>query len=374
MQVKQAEVANNWVLILNFLLNPTNGYRINYPPQLNSDNFQGSFGRQVFIYSSNRNIVQTQIRAMQRYQQGLYYQVLLLFIKSLNEEYRHYGRGNPEILIYINNCLIEDEKASLQQRGIKVYTLAVVGPFHHNQGRITIEILREIAQIQSVVNFHNFNIANLESELCGSTKSNKDGRLNQTIFSIFGRINPNSFGRMALQIMVVNDPNIVYAPYNQTAEKLASLAAQIELTGVIGHYSSEMTQMALNFYAEKGIVLINASSTSNDLSRLGESIGFFRLTTQDSINAAQLLQYLAKNLGDVHSRSVAIIYNENSSYSCSYRSAIIDSLEQHQPKFRIESQYGKLGGEFQEIQIYLNTIQDSVDVIILIPDGGIEPN
>ncbi len=57
MHVEQEEIAGNWVKIINFLLNPQNGYKLNPAPQLNSDNFQGSFGRQVFLYPPNQEIV-----------------------------------------------------------------------------------------------------------------------------------------------------------------------------------------------------------------------------------------------------------------------------------------------------------------------------
>ena len=362
MQVDQAKIANNWVLILNFLLNPVNGYKLNPAPQLNSDNFQGSFGRQVFLYPANPELVQLQIKATQRYQQGLYYQALLLFIEAWSKEQTLYGSGNPEICIYINNCLIEYQRRFLEQRGIHIYTLAVVVPFHHNQGRIAAEILRGVAQIQAAVNVQNFNITELETEFCQSAAS---------IFSIFSQGNPHRFDRMALQVMIVNDPNNVYAPYNQTAEKLANLADQINLVAVVGHYSSEMTQTALNFYTEKGIVLVNTSSTSDQLSYLDESIGFFRTTTHDSVSAARLIQYLSEDCG---SQTIAIIYNKNSSYSCSYRTAVRESLKHYPSQFMLHSEYGDLGGAFQAIQTYLNSIQGNVDVIILIPDGGIEPN
>ncbi|PSB16741.1 hypothetical protein C7B76_11200 [filamentous cyanobacterium CCP2] len=387
MQVEQSEIANNWVLILNFLLNPVHGYRLNPSPQLNSDNFQGSFGRQIFLYSNHQKIVQNQIKGSQRYQQGLYYQALLLFVKAWNEEHRLYGKGNPEICIYINNCLIEYRKTFLKKQGIQVYSIAVIVPFHHNQGRVAAEILRGIAQIQSQINFQNFDISTLETEFCEfiehhsdkTGKSRKDAEftiIRPNIFSMFReQANLLTSGKIALQVMVVNDPNNVYDPYNQTAEKLANLAAQLDLIAVIGHYSSEMTRTALNFYAEKGIVLINASSTSSELSDLDENIGFFRVTTPDRVNAAQLIQYLVESIPNSGVRKVAIIYNEKSSYSCSYRAAIKARLDNYQNQFVLQSEYGRLGGEFDEIRSYLLAIrQESVNVIILIPDGGIEPN
>ncbi len=363
MNVEQTEVANNWTLILNFLLNSENGYKLNPAPQLNSDNFQGSFGSQVFLHPSHQTIAQAQIKAIHRYQQGSYYQALLFFAKAWSEEKTLHRRGNPEICIYINNCLVEFQKAFLQQRGIKTYTLAVVVPFHHNQGVIAAEILRGVAQIQSMVNFQQFDSTDLEAEFLSSETED------HSLFSICGR-SRIGFGKVALRIMVVNDPNNVYAPYNQTAEKLANLANEIDLMAVIGHYSSEMTQTALNFYTDKGIVLVNASSTSNQLSQIEDSIGFYRITTQDKINAAQLIRYLAAE----PSQTVAIIYNENSSYSCSYRNSLEESLRQYPEQFKLQSEYKQLGGEVHQLQSYLMKIQDKIDLIILVPDGGIEPN
>lgn len=391
MQLDQGEVANNWALILNFLLHPINGYRLNPALQLNSDNFQGSFGRQIFLYSSNQKIIQNQIKGTQRYQQGLYYQALLLFSKAWNEEQKIYGRGNPEVAIYINNCLIEYQKAFLQKQGVRIYTLAVVVPFHHNQGRIAAEILRGIAQIQSQINFRNFDVTELELEFCQSTgedetlsyrktnsKSNNGASkvISSNLFSLLNsKDNPLTFSGIALRIMIVNDPNNIYDPYNQTAEKLTSLASQLNLVAVIGHYSSEMTQTALSFYSEKGITLVNSSSTSNDLSQLDESTGFFRLTTQDNVNAEYLVHYLAENFADKKLQKVAIIYNENSNYSCSYRAAIKNCLTQHSTQLELQSEYERIGGSFHEIQAYIAAIQqEDINIIILIPDGGIEPN
>ena len=165
MQVYQEQIAGNWVIILNFLLNTNNGYKLNPAPQLNNDNFQGSFGRQIFLYPPNPEIVKFQIEGTQFYQQGLYYQALKCFLWAWKKELEVYGIGNPEILIYINNCLIEYKQSLLQTRGIEVYTLAVVVPFYHNHGHVAAEILRGIAQIQLQLNLPIFDKINLEKEI-----------------------------------------------------------------------------------------------------------------------------------------------------------------------------------------------------------------
>ncbi|MCY7337126.1 MAG: hypothetical protein LH613_13090 [Chamaesiphon sp.] len=57
---KQEEIAGNWARILNFLLDPAQGFRLNPPSQLNDDGFQASFGREIFLYPPDHNIVKLQ--------------------------------------------------------------------------------------------------------------------------------------------------------------------------------------------------------------------------------------------------------------------------------------------------------------------------
>ena len=365
MQVDQEQIAGNWVMILNFLLNPNNGYKLYPAPQLNNDNFQGSFGRQIFLYPPNQEIVQLQVEGTQFYQQGLYYQALKCFLSAWKKELENYGMGNPEVLIYINNCLIEYKKSLLQQRGIETYTLAVVVPFYHNQGHVAAEILRGIAQIQLQVNLQIFDRFLLSKEI------NLDDIRPNTFFTL-----NNAGKQICLKILIVNDPNNLYDPYNQTAENLANLASQLNLIAIIGHYSSEMTKKALHFYSRKGLLLVNSSSTSNELSHLsmGERLSFFRLTTQDSINATQLGHYLTEKSSS-DSIKISIIYNKNSSYSTSYRTVIKEYLEQSRKQFIFLEDCNYLSENYYQIQAYLEYIQQNgVDIIIIIPDGGLEPN
>lgn len=366
MQVDQEQIAGNWVIILNFLLNTNNGYKLNPAPQLNNDNFQGSFGRQIFLYPPNPEIVKLQIEGTQFYQQGLYYQALKCFLQAWKKELEIYGIGNPEILIYINNCLIEYKQSLLQTREIAVYTLAVVVPFYHNHGHVAAEILRGIAQIQLQLNLSIFDQIHLEKEI------NLEDIRPHTFFTLNNTVHP-----LALRILIVNDPNNLYASYNQTAENLANLASQLNLMAIIGHYSSEMTKKALQVYSQKGLVLINSSSTSNELSYLsvGESLSFFRLTTQDSINAKKLSEYLKNILAVKSQPKVAIIYNKNSSYSNSYRNSIKEYLEEHEKSFILLSECSYISENYYQVQKYIEDIkQKEVDIIIIIPDGGIESN
>jgi len=366
MQVDQEEIAGKWVKILNFLLNLNSDYKLNPAPQLNNDNFQGSFGRQIFLYPPNQEIVRLQIEGTHFYQQGLYYQSLKCFLCAWKKEREIYEAGNPEVLIYINNCLIEDRQSILHEQGIEIHTLAVVVPVYHNQGQVAAEILRGIAQIQLQVNLQTLEKILLDEEMDLAAIKPK------TFFTLNNVSNP-----IVLRILVVNDPNNLYAPSNQTAENLANLASQLNLTAILGHYSSEMTKKALHFYAKKGLPLVNFSSTSNELSHLslGESLSFFRLTTQDGVAAENVTRYLAKNSSIKNPKKVAIFYNKNSSYSLSYRNAIRKYLEQHKELFIFLQECSYVSENYYKIQEYLEKIkQDGVDFLLLIPDGGIEPN
>ncbi|NJO77321.1 MAG: hypothetical protein HC827_01570 [Cyanobacteria bacterium RM1_2_2] len=265
MQVEQEQIAGKWVIILNFLLNPKHCYKLNPAPQLNSDNFQGSFGRQIFLSPPDQAIVRLQIDGTQFYQQGLFYQAAKCFLWAWEQEKQTYEMGNPEVLIYLNNCLVDYKISCLRAQEIQVYTIAVVVPFHHNQGQIAAEILRGVAQLQTQVNLPIFDAIQLNQEI----------NLEIIRPSTFFNLNRTA-KQFALKILVVNDPNNLYTPYNQTAEMLSNLAAQINLVAVIGHYSSEMTQKALSFYAKNGLMLVNSSSTSDQLSSLsgGERLSF----------------------------------------------------------------------------------------------------
>ncbi|WP_392533537.1 ABC transporter substrate-binding protein [Nostoc sp. C117] len=366
MQLDQEQIAGNWVKLINLLLHPNQGYKLNTAPQLNNDNFQGSFGRQIFLYPPNQDIIELQIQGTKFYQQGLYYQALKCFIWAWKKEIEIYQIGNPEVLIYINNCLIEYKQTFLQEKKIKIYTLAVVVPFYHNQGHVAAEILRGIAQIQFQVNLQSFEKISLEKEI----------HLDEIKPNIFFSLN-NTDNQIALRILIVNDPNNLYAPHNQTAENLAHLAPQLNLISIIGHYSSEITKKALELYSQNGLVLVNSSSTSNELSHLsaGESLSFFRLTTQDSINANQLVHYLIENFLGKSKIKIAIIYNKNSSYSTSYRNNIKNILAEYKEQFTLLKECNYISDKYYNIQDYLEEIkQNGVDIIIIIPDGGIEPN
>ena len=366
MEVNRAVVTNktnNWIVIINWLLDPDRAYRLHPPAQLNADNFQASFGRQVFLYPYDREIGTTQISAARYYQSGRWYQAQICFFNAWRNGKEIFNSGSPEILIYINNCAIEQNRARLIQENISIRTIAVVVPIHHDRGQIASETLQGIAQIQLQVNARIPELGLAEfyadvSPLCDTLLHRK----------------------IAIQILIVNDINNLYDGDDRTAENLTRLASELNLIAIIGHYSSEATKRALPVYAQAGIVLINSSSTSTQLSSLGidERLHFFRIPPVDTINVAKLVEFLADRAAFPHLpalKKTAIIYARNSIYSNSYRQAVEDELNSKTSDFQLLSSFGYLTEEDIRTSNYIEEINsEGVDIVIIIIDARIDPN
>ena len=228
MSVNRDEITKNWIAILNWLLDPGGDYRLHPPAQLNADNFQASFGRQVFLYPHDRQIGNAQISAAKYYQSGSWYSAQRCFLDAWISGKQLFNSGSPEILIYINNCAIEQNRARLIQEKISVRTIAVVVPIHHDRGQIAMETLQGIAQIQLQLNVQ-------ISEL----------GLAQLYPDIPPLSAPLLQGKVALKILVVNDINNLYDGDDRTAENLTRLASRLNLIAIIGHYSSEGNSKSL---------------------------------------------------------------------------------------------------------------------------------
>jgi branched-chain amino acid transport system substrate-binding protein len=362
MSVEQSKIAGNWIVILNWLLDPSRDYRLNPSTQLNADNFQASFGRQVFLYTYDREIGTAQIRGARRYQSNSFYQAQQCFLFAWNNGKNIFNSGSPEISIYINNCAIELNAAELAKRNIAVYTIAVVVPIYHDRGQIAAETLQGIAQIQFQINAQVPELSINELELTSQVPS------------------PLSIQKFALKILIVNDINNLHNGNDRTAENLVKLSSSLNLIAVIGHYSSEATSRALPVYAEAGIVLVNSSSTSTKLSSvdIGKQLCFFRIPPMDSINAANLISFLSISANFPHlpkQKKVAIIYAKNSTYSKSYLAAVQEELQARKKDFKLLSTFGYISEDHLRSSDYMSEISSAeVDVVILIIDARIEPN
>ena len=362
------DIAGNWAKIIYHLLDPQKGYRLNPVSMPNVDTLM-SFGNQILLRRNNPDVLMLQQRAAHFYRNGAYFSAFDSFLEAWKIE-----PANPESLIYIINCLIEENKIALEQRKIQIYTIAVVVPIHHNMGKVATELLYGVAEIQLQITLHTL----LSQFKTGSILSRCNKLLKYLNINYCNNLNAVTTEKMVVRLLIVNeDNNLNYQGnmlFNQTAQDLAQVANELRIMAVIGHYSSEMTEQALKIYADQGLLLITPSSTSDRLPNFADRNFFLRITTHDTIAAQSVAEFLRD--GSESQERVAIIYNKSSSYCQSFRNAIRKHLEQNPEKFKLLEDCGELSnGYFQSIKPYLQEItKQAVTKIIIIPDGGIDPN
>ncbi len=357
-------IADNWTLILNWLLDPAQKYRLNPGIQLNADSFQASFGRQVFLYPFDRKIGTAQTTGAKYYQSRSFYLAQECFLFAWQTGKNLFNSSSPEILIYINNCVIELNCAKLERQGIAIHTIAAVVPIHHDRGQIAAETLQGIAQIQFQINAQ---ILELSMNKLALT-----AKMPQRL----------AIPNFVLKILIVNDINNLHDGPDRTAENLVNLSSKLNLIAVIGNYSSEATSRALPVYSEASIVLVNSSSTSIKLSTLdiGERLCFFRIPPMDTINAASLIKFLSVPANFPHlpkQKRVAIIYAQESAYSQSYLTVVENELSNNSENFKLSSTFGYSRIDHLNLGLsdyVIKISRDKIDVVILIIDTRIEPN
>lgn len=181
------------------------------------------------------------------------------------------NRNDPETLIYLNNAKIGDQKAYMIAAAVPIKTSA----------NPALEILRGVAQAQ--------------------TEINQAGGVNGT----------------PLKVMIVsddNDPNVV----QQVATGLVKDAAVL---GVVGHFGSDATLAAGPIYEQGRLVMISPTSTSVQVSNLGNYS--FRTVPSDRFTATALSRYL---LNTLQKQNAAVYYNSSSDYSRSLKDEFTTAL------------------------------------------------
>ncbi|MBD2250590.1 bifunctional serine/threonine-protein kinase/ABC transporter substrate-binding protein [Nostoc parmelioides] len=250
------------------------------------------------------------------------------------EEYRHQNfdaavkfletafqqESDPETLIYLNNSKIHQQFPVNQ-----IHTIAVAVPLERRTD-IGWEILRGVAQAQ--------------------TEALKQGR--------------------ALRIIIADDSNREDSRTGNNARKIAQqLVKYRDLLAVLGHYSSEATKNALPIYRQAGVVLISATSTSQNL----KDPFFFRTVPSDRIAAQKMVTYL---LSELKQNQVAIFYSQGSEYAESLSQAVRESTKSlplkvidHQAAFNLASD------RFNAITALNQAQTQGAKAIVLIPDAGV---
>jgi branched-chain amino acid transport system substrate-binding protein len=177
------------------------------------------------------------------------------------------NRNDPEALIYLNNAKIGTAPSH-------AVALIVPGDDDDTKRGTSQELMRGVAQAQTEIN---------------------------TSGGISG---------IPLRVLIVDDQD------NPDIAKTiaASLAANTNVLGVIGHFSSGTTLEVAKIYEAEGLTLISPTSTSVDISQAGDYI--FRTVPSDRLAASLLADYALDTLDTLQA---AIFYNDDSNYSKSLR-------------------------------------------------------
>jgi len=239
---------------------PSGGVSINNNGDLNQ---RLSYGKKSLIPTVMNSEKQKGISA---FATGNYVEAIQYFQKSLQTD-----ANDPEALIYLNN-------AKIGQNGVSFVVCApIVQSINTSQ-----ELLRGVAQAQ--------------------TEVNKKGGING----------------VPLKILIANDDDDV-AIASQLGQ---AFVKKTEILGVIGHFGSNTTlDVAKNIYQPQGLPMISATSTSMELSELGNYI--FRTVPSDLFAGTTLANHMLKTL---KKQKAAVIYNSQSSYSKSLKTVFTTAL------------------------------------------------
>lgn len=239
------------------------------PAQLNNSaesqdslSYRISWGEQLFIDTASP-LKEQGIKALQ--QQNTQ-QAITLWQKSLAQ-----FPNDPETVIYLNNALIGNSQS---------YSIVVSAPIGVDVDTAQ-EILRGVAQAQQEVN-------------------------------AAGGVNG-----IPLRVVIANDDNDP-----KIAQKLAqSLAKNLDILGVVGHFSSDVTLAAATEYEQAGLVAISPTSTSVSISGAGKYI--FRTVPSDRFAGNTLAKHLLEKL---NKQNAAVFYASESNYSNSLKDTFSTDL------------------------------------------------
>lgn len=204
-------------------------------------------------------------RGIEAFRKGNYQEAAKLFKQAHQQD-----PADAETIIYQQNSELAGQK-------IKPYTIAVALPAKFSpQPRENMSVLRGIAQVQVQVNRQKIN------------------------------------GR-GLRIVIVDDANDPEKA-QQAAEKMVR---EPEVLGVLGHYTSEVTQSVLDIYQQHHLVLISYGSTATTLSQNGFRSDriFFRTVPTNELAGRALIFYLTNQN---RQQKLVVFYTPKSIYSNSF--------------------------------------------------------
>ncbi len=218
------------------------------------------------------------------------------------------NRNDPEALIYLNNARIGD---------LKSYTIAAAVPIGGDINA-ALEIMRGVAQAQNEIN--------------------QSGGISGT----------------PLKVLIANDDNNP----EMAAQIASALANNSEILGVIGHFGSDTTLAASKIYQQKQLVAISPTSTSVQLSGVGNNI--FRTVPSDRFAANALSRYM---VGKLQKQKAAVFFNSASSYSKSLKDEFTTAI--YGDGGQIVSEFDFANGNFNAADSVKSAIAQGAEVIML---------
>lgn len=270
---------------------------------------------------------QEKAEGMGEIKEGNYSKAQELLEKAWNQTFED-GKPDPETRIYLNNVKIHNLINQQKNPQQKIYIIAVAAPLKYikeeldifNQG---LEMLRGVAQAQ-------------------------DEAIQKGIY---------------LQVAITNDANNP----KQAPEIAEQLGKNKDILGVIGHYSSSITKVALPKYQANGLVLVSPASTSV---RLSGQKNLYR-TVPDDAAAGKAIAENLKNKSNL--QKVAIFWSKDEPFSESLKGEAEKGLGSDKViNYNIEnSEIFNLASDNFNAENALNEAKkQEVTAIILIPDGG----
>ncbi|MEH2002374.1 MAG: bifunctional serine/threonine-protein kinase/ABC transporter substrate-binding protein [Nostoc sp.] len=252
--------------------------------------------------------------AIEQYRSKNFSEAARLFETAFNQ------KSDPETLIYLNNAKIQ-----MQFPAGQIRTIAVAVPLERRTA-IGLEILRGAAQAQ--------------------TEVLKNGQ--------------------PLRMIIADDSNRDDTKAGNDARKIAQKSVKYpDLLAVLGHYSSEATKQALPIYTKAGVVLVSATSTSDNL----KSPFFFRTVASNRVAAQKMATYVFSQL---QQSQVVIFYSQGSEYAESLSGAFREAAKSfqghvidHQTAFNLASDRFNAKAALNQAKI------QGARVIVLIPDAGV---
>lgn len=237
-----------------------------------------------------------------------------LFKTAFNQE------PDPETLIYLNNAKIQ-----MQFPAAQIRTIAVAVPLERFT-TIGLEILKGAAQAQ--------------------TQALNNGQ--------------------PLRMIIADDNNRDDSKAKNSARKIAQqLVKYPDLLAVLGHYSSEATKQALPIYTQTGVVLVSATSTSDNL----KSDFFYRTIPSARITAQKMATYV---FSELQQSQVAIFYSKGSEFAGSLSGAFLEAAKSFPGHVIADQPAFNLASDSFDAKAALNQAKtEGARVIVLIPDPGV---